>query len=36
MGGVAQFMYVSARRFREDWQDTFGCTDIPALPPLPT
>ena len=35
MGGVAQFMYVSARRFREDWQDAFGCTDIPALPPLP-
>ncbi len=35
MGGVARFMYVSAQRFREDWQDAFGYTDVPALPPLP-
>ena len=35
MGGVARFMHVSSGRFREDWRDAFGDTDIPDLPPLP-
>ena len=35
MGGIAQFMHVSSRRFREDWQDAMGDCPVPALPPLP-
>jgi len=35
MAGIARFMHVSARRFREDWRDAFGDAAVPELPTLP-
>ena len=35
MGGIAQFIHVSSRRFQEDWQDAMGDCPVPELPPLP-